>query len=146
MKIFKIIIAVFIIIILGFFILCPVINNCTAKDVIKDILLIPLPKKTNVIEEFSQAGKLEGNGNGMQYFGAILIQSDLSLEEINEYYSNYRKTQWDYIIEEQETQNIDAIEHGSCSFKTDVSNKGYYIVYSWGNGISPFKYFDLRGN
>lgn len=146
MKRTKIVIVVLIMSAMVFFISCPIINDYSAKDVTRDILLLPLPEKTEVIEEFSQAGKLVGNGNGMQYLGAVLIKSDLSLEAIDEHYSAYRKTQWNYVIEEQKTQNIDVIEHGIYSFKTDVSKKGYYIVYSWGNGIPPFEYFDLRGN
>lgn len=69
-----------------------------------------------MVEEFSQARKLIGCGNGMQFFGAILIKSDLSLEEIDSHYSAYRDVEWEY------------------------------IVYSWGDGMSPFRNFDLRGN
>lgn len=146
MKKIKVILSVFIITILIFFFLCPIINDYTSKQVTEDLLQVPLPEKTDVIEEFSRSGKLEGNGNGMQFFGAILIQSDLSLDELNEYYTDYRKTQWDYIVEEQNTQSIDVIEHGYDSFNAEVASQGYYIVYSWGKGLPPFEYFDLRGN
>lgn len=121
-------------------------NNISAKGIIKDILSLPLLEKTDVVEEFSQAGKLVGNGNGMQFFGAILLHSDLSLEEIDRHYSTHRDAQWHYIVEVQEAQDITVIEHGTFSFETDVSAGGYYIVYSWGNGLPPFEYFDLRGN
>lgn len=86
-------------------------------------------------------------GTECSFFGVVLLESKLPLEELEEYYSSYRKTQWDYIVEIQKTSYIDIIENGSLSFKTDMSNeKRYYIVYSWGNGISPFRDFDLRGN
>ena len=58
----------------------PLINNHAAYKVEKALCEIPLPKETELIESLSQAGKLTGNGNGMQYFGAILIKSELSLE------------------------------------------------------------------
>lgn len=128
-----------------FFISCPIVNNISAGHIIGDINAIPLPQDTNMVEEFSRAGKLVGNGNGMQFFGAILIESGLSLEDLDKHYSSYRETPWDYIVEVQDTQNIDVIEHGTFSFETDVSNGQFYIVYSWGNGISPFRDFDLRG-
>ena len=38
-----------------------------------------LPKNTELIESIYKAGKLVGNGNGMQYFGVILIKSELPL-------------------------------------------------------------------
>ena len=51
-----------------------------------------------MIESISRAGKLTGNGNGMQYFGAILIRSDLSLEELDAYYSRYRSNEWECLV------------------------------------------------
>lgn len=56
------------------------INNNIAYKVEKELCETPLPEKTELIESISRAGKLTGNGNGMQYFGAILIQSELSLK------------------------------------------------------------------
>ena len=142
----KIILTVIFISVILFFILCPIVNNISAKHIIEDINAIPLPQNTYMVEQFNQAGKLTGNGNGMQFFGAILIESELSLEDLDKHYSLYRETPWDYIVEIQDTQNIDVIEHGTYSFKADVSNGQFYIVYSWGNGISPFQDFDLRGH
>ena len=129
-----------------FFILCPIVNNLSAKWVMEDIDSIPLPENTQAVERYSRAGKLVGNGNGMQFFGAILIESELPLEELDTYYSSYREAPWDYIVEAQRTQRIDVIEHGSFSFETDVSIGEFYIVYSWGDGISPFQDCDLRGH
>ena len=74
-------------ILIGGVISLPLINNHTAYKVEKALCEIPLPEETELIESLSQAGKLTGNGNGMQYFGAILIRSELSLEELDAYYS-----------------------------------------------------------
>ena len=142
----KIIFTIVFIFAILFFISCPIVNNISAKRIIADIEAIPLPQNTHMVESFSQTGKLVGNGNGMQFFGAILIESDLSLEELDKHYSLYRETPWDYIVEVQDTRNIDIIEHTAFSFETDVSNGNFYIVYSWGNGVSPFQDFDLRGH
>ena len=128
-----------------FLISCPIVNDISAKAVADDIAKIPLPDGTQEAERFSQAGKLVGNGNGMQFFGAILIKSELSLEELDSYYSAYRKTEWDYIVKAQDDGTIGVL-YDKYSFKTDVSDGGYYIVYSWGNGISPFDMFDMRGH
>lgn len=94
---------------------------------------ISLPEKTELIESLSQAGKLTGNGNGMQYFGAILIRSELSLEELDAYYSDYRSNEWEYLVEIQEGQPIEVIDHGKLQFTEEIKDSGYYIVYSWGN-------------
>ena len=140
---------IFIIIVISiiiFLILCPIVNNITVSNLIKDIEMIPLPKKTYIVEKLSQAGKLNGNGNGMQYFGAVLLNSELSLEELEQYYKPFRETPWEYVVEIQNSQEIKAIEHGHALFESDVFKDHYYIVYSWGKGISPFQYFDLRGH
>lgn len=142
----RIILAVIFASIILVLILCPIINDISAKNIIVEIESVQLPQDTQIVESFSQAGKLVGNGNGMQFFGAILIESKLSLEDLDNHYSLYRKTPWDYVVKIQNIQNIDVIEHGTFSFKTDVSNGNYYLVYSWGNGISPFKDLDLRGH
>ena len=50
----------------------------------------------------------------MQYFGAILIKSELSLEELDAYYSDYRRNEWEYLVEIQklpEDQLLDALRH-----------------------------------
>ena len=75
------------------------INNNIAYKVEKELCETPLPEKTELIESISRAGKLTGNGNGMQYFGAILIQSELSLKELDDYYSDHRSNEWEYLVE-----------------------------------------------
>ena len=114
----------------------PLINNHTAYKVEKALCEIPLPEETELIESLSQAGKLTGNGNGMQYFGAILIKSELSLEELDAYYSEYRSNEWEYLVEVQEGQSVEMLEHGGLQFSEEIKGNSYYIVYSWGSGYT----------
>ena len=122
------------------------INNNIAYKVEKELCETPLPEKTELIESISRAGKLTGNGNGMQYFGAILIRSDLSLEELDAYYSGYRSNEWECLVETQEGQSIEVIDHGGLQFSEEIKDSGYYIVYSWGDGNSLLKEIDIRGH
>ena len=133
-------------VLIGSVISIPLVNNHTAYKVEKALCEIPLPEETELIESLSQAGKLTGNGNGMQYFGAILIKSELSLEELDAYYSDYRRNEWEYLVEIQEGQSIDVIEHGELQFSEEIKGSGYYIVYSWGSGNSLLKELDMRGH
>lgn len=87
------------VVLIGGVISIPLINNHTAYKVEKELCETPLPEKTELIESISRAGKLTGNGNGMQYFGAILIQSELSLKELDDYYSDHRSNEWEYLVE-----------------------------------------------
>lgn len=133
-------------ILIGGVISLPLINNHTAYKVEKALCEIPLPEETELIESLSQAGKLTGNGNGMQYFGAILIRSELSLEELDAYYSDYRSNEWEYLVETQEGQPIEVIDHRTLQFTEEIKDSGYYIVYSWGSGNSLLEELDIRGH
>ena len=122
------------------------INNNIAYKVEKELCETPLPEKTELIESISRAGKLTGNGNGMQYFGAILIQSELSLEELDAYYSGYRSNEWECLVETQEGQSIEVIDHETLQFSEEIKDSGYYILYSWGSGNSLLEELDIRGH
>lgn len=126
----------------------PIVNDYSANKIAETLCAIPLPESTEFVESVSQAGKFVGNGNGMQYFGAILIKSDLSLEQLEVHYSAYREDQWDCLIEEQNGQKIDVFDRTSLlKFKSELApSENYYILYSWGSGISPFDELDLRGH
>lgn len=134
------------VVLIGSVISIPLINNHTAYKMEKALCEIPLPEETELIESLSQAGKLTDNGNGMQYFGAILIKSELSLEELETYYSDYRSNEWEYFVEIQEGQSIKVIEHKALQFSEEIEDSGYYIVYSWGSGNSLLKELDIRGH
>ena len=123
----------------------PLTNNHTAYKVEKTLFEIPLPEETELIE-LSHAGKLTGNGNGMQYLGAILIRSELSLEELDASYSDYRSNEWEYLVETQEGQSIEVIDHGTLQFSEEINDSGYHIVYSWGSGNPLLEELDIRGH
>ena len=135
-------------VVLSVLIAAPFVNNNAARKTAKVLEHIPLPNDTELVETVYKAGKLVGNGNGMQYFGAILIRSELSLEELKEYYSKFadpEHQEWECVVEDQKGKDITIIEHGSLTFQTDVEGDNYYIVYSWGSNNSFFHEFDLRG-
>ncbi|HEY4431600.1 MAG TPA: hypothetical protein VGN87_11220 [Paenibacillus sp.] len=126
----------------------PFINNHIANSIIKDLVKVSLPDKTEWIDDISSAGKLIGNGNGMQFFGAILIKSELTLEELNNYYSKYRENEWSYIVEQQVSDTIDFL-NGHLKFKAlkaDEELINYYIVYTWGSSDYPLSELDIRGH
>lgn len=145
-KVLAFLIAAVMILIVGLCILAPFMNNRTAEQVAEDLQFIPLPEKTELVEVQSAAGKLVGNGNGMQYFGAILIKSELSLATLEAYYAGYAKEEWECIVEKQDNKAIQVIEHGNLNFETEINSEDFYIVYSWGSNDSIFNEFDLRGH
>ena len=124
----------------------PMSNNFCAYMVERELLETPLPEQTVVIESISRAGKLTGNGNGMQYFGALLIQSELTLEQLEDFYSNYRENGWEYLVDPQPGRDIAVVEHERLHFSKEAADDGYYIIYSWGQGMELLEMMDIRGH
>lgn len=141
----KVIVPVVIVVLLvAFIVSIPLVNNLSAKNVEKQLVEVALPDNTQMIESLSKAGKLVGNGNGMQYFGAILIRSDLTLDELSNYYLHKIPNA---VVKEQKLQTIECVEHKELSFKTPITEtENYFIVYLFGSGISPFSELDIRGH
>ena len=121
----------------------PARNDQIARDVEKELTDLPLPQDTEMIESISRAGKLVGNGNGMQYFGAMLIKSEQSAKELSAYYGDKLEG---IIVKAQTAQTIECVEHDTLAFESAVGEEGYYIVYRFGNKSSAWLNMDLRGH
>ena len=145
-KLLVVIIFIVVISISLFVVVIPLANNYYANRLRKNYEKHLCQKNTEIIDSVSLAGKLVGNGNGVQYFGAILLKSKLSLNDLEDYYSVYQKNEWSYVVEPQENQIITVIEHSKISFSEKVDDEGYYIVYSWGDGPDLLEELDFRGH
>ena len=128
-----------------------VTNNSIAEKIEKDLVSYDLPTNTKLVDSISVAGKLTGSGNGMQYMGAILVDSDLSKDALKEHYSS----KFDYIeVNEQKTVNLDFIQNVSFNADIESGDKTYYSIICWddnrreilGNLISELLDFDIRGH
>lgn len=139
---------------LFFALIVPVINNAIALGIEKDLKAISLPERTEIIESTSVAGKLIGNGNRMQYFGAVLLKSELTLDELQRHYAPYRQGLFDCLLEPQLSSEIrpagDTIRGASdLSFRESIQEEGYYILYTWGSApawLRDLLNADMRGH
>lgn len=145
-KVVVIIIVTVALVCLSVLIAAPFVNDHMAKKTAKELADLPLPNNTELIESVYKAGKLVGNGNGMQYFGAILIKSELLLEELQEYYSEFAESEWQCIVENQIDTEIRIVEPTRLTFRSDIEGDHYYIVYSWGENHTIFHELDIRGH
>lgn len=127
-------------------------NNNLANKVEDELKSYPLPAETVLVDSVSAAGKLVGNGNGMQYMGSILVSSNLSEEELLKYYS----VEFKYVeVRKQDSPTLDFIHTTNCSFKKfdETSNLTYYCITDWGSKLNydnellfGILDFDIRGN
>ena len=90
-------------------------NNAIAKALEQELQTTPLPEDAILLDSVSIAGKLVGNGNGMQYMGSILIATDMSEEELQDFYG---KTFENVQIRKQEAPAIDFIDRKGYSFES----------------------------
>ncbi len=127
----------------------PLINNGVALGIENDLKDLPLPANTQLVESYSLAGRLAGNGNGMQYFGVILLQTELTEEELMQHYASYRTGLFDHIVVQQTGQRVEQVEHAEVVFSTQMSDEGFYIVYTWGgvpDWAADWLNLDVRGH
>ena len=133
-----------VLIVAGFAVSVPVVNDAAAREVETELLSLPLPAGTERIDSTAQAGRLVGNGNGMQYLGALLIRSDQSLEQLRSFYRAYD----DPAVAVIPTTGTEIGEfHGASGFLARAGEAGTFIVYAWGDGPGWFyEDVDLRGH
>lgn len=143
----KIAAVVIIIVLIAGNIAVTIVNNNAAKDVENRLRDLQLPKNAELVDSVSKAGKVTNHANGMQYYGAILIKSDLTLNELRDFYGKKSKYEGDCIILKHGEHELDfARSKAKLGFGDyDKKNKGYYIVYSWGEGPGIWENLDLRG-
>ncbi len=126
-------------------------NNIIASSTRKKLIKAELPENTEIIDSISIAGKVEGNGNGMQYFGAVLLKSDLSEKELQLHYKKYKKNEWEFIVCKQDSGKIDVINVPYYFEKYDHNDVDkYFILYSWGSSpkgvVGDLLNLDIRGH
>lgn len=100
------------------------VNDIIANKPEKELLNFILPEKTQLVESNSVAGKLYGNGNGMQYIGQLLVTTELTEEEIYAYYSAL--DEW-IVIKKQDSPVISEY-FPKDKFKNFDSTKNNYMV------------------
>ena len=141
-----IIIVTIVVLFLVFLLSIPIVNDNVAKKTAERIKDTQLPNDSEYVESFSAAGKLVGNGNGMQYLGGILIRSEQSLEALKMYYSQFSQNEWEFIVENQKGRNVSMIEQGTLRLESDAEGDNYFIVYTWGDNDTIFDALDIRGH
>lgn len=122
-------------------------NDAAARAVEGELLALPLPAGAERLDSLSRAAKVTGNGNGMQYLGAILIRSDVPLSELDSFYA--RNPGHDGPAAVIATTDADAVAgfHGAGGFFDDPGEDGVYIVYSFGDAPSELhELLDVRGH
>lgn len=120
-------------------------NDAVAHEVETALLDTPLPADAELVDSMSVAGKLSGNGNGMQYLGVLLIRSDETLSELQTFYSAQSLDNAPS-IEVATPESLNGL-HKTPGFLGETGEPRTFIVYAWGMDPGwPFSDSDLRGH
>lgn len=121
------------------------VNDAAAHDVETRLENVPLPAGAERIDSLSVAAKLSGNGNGMQYLGALLIRSDQDLDDIQAYYDAHPGV-GDLAVSVTTSAGLGGL-HRTPGFLGDAGDPDTFIVFAWGDGPGGlFEDSDLRGH
>lgn len=77
-------------IIIGLFLLIPSYNSYILTKFSSQLFSMDLPDDIFVMEKYKIRGKLNGNGNGMDFFACILVKTERSKEELHDYLNNQK--------------------------------------------------------
>lgn len=139
-KIFKYIMVIFLLLIIPVALLyVPIGNNIILKMHSNELKHFKLNATYKILAADNECGKLVGNGNGMQYFSALLIQSNEDLI--------WENNDWEgvFLIEVNDASFYDFIngyDYGDyCKnikkkLREIGDSKNYYVLYSFKN--APF--------
>lgn len=136
---------IYIILIAGFMFIVPAINDFKASRLEKQLTSIELPKQTEFVDSGYIIGRF-GNGNGTDYFIAMVIKSELPKEKLKKYYK-------DYEVAEQKSADVDEDLLLTCNMTFSKlsqvkSFENYYLVYRY-DGPDPdglLYGWDIRGH
>jgi len=71
---------------ISLFIFTPLINDYRLSVFAHQLDVLSLPQSIMQIEQKTICGKLNGNGNGMDFLVCTLVKSDLPLDALKQYY------------------------------------------------------------
>ena len=121
------------------------VNDAAAQEIETRLDDVPLPAGSERLDSLSVAAKLSGNGNGVQYLGALLIRSDQNLDDIQAYYDAQPGVD-DLTVSVTTSAGLGGL-HRTPGFLGDVGDPDTFIVFAWGDGPGGlFEDSDLRGH
>jgi hypothetical protein len=149
-------IIIVILIIISPFIITRQLNNISSSNYAKQLYNCPLPSKTSLIAKESDCGNLGSAGNHMDFIAALLIQSNLSLDELESYYNNYAfKPAKTSSSKDHITKNGAGVWHAKeflssqeirKKYFTNIQIKPNYYIVIIADYNYPTSIFELRGH
>ena len=122
-------------------------NNFILKGFETDFEKAVKAEGFEILETKSVCGKLNGNGNGMNYFSAVLIKADEDeVKALVEALETEFEVAKYYLQEDGKIATIHN-EHGRLEYETAIEEgETYYTVYVFESGIKGSNPLDPKGH
>lgn len=147
MKAIKVFFAILILAIVGAAVAGVLVDNKTSMDIENSIKKIPLPSNTTVDASVSRTGKLRDPNGTLEFYGAVLLQSNNDFGTLRGYYRDHSPDDLNLKV----IKLADAKKQFGSKFPDDLrfshhdtAPEHYYIVYDFGVGQDPFPMLDYR--
>lgn len=138
-------------------IIASISNNILLYNFSNQLNNLKVTSVVTFVENHSICGKLNGNGNGMDYLACVLIKTDLSADELINQFSNQNfeaarswsnnVVEFDVLPVKKDTLESKHLEHGQINFnslKDETDYKNYYALVIYDGGYLAG--LDIRGH
>ena len=147
----------FLLLVFYFFFGGAICNDIKASRIEKEYAVMELPEKTRRVSTVSYVGNTSGAGNLTEIWAGMVIYSELSAEELEEFFDGYyvvelpvgiEKTDWldwshnDYSKELYPLTEM-LREKLFSALKEPISSEGYFVIHKY---YDAFTQQDLRGH
>lgn len=136
------------------FALGPLYNDSVLSSFSQQLYNCSLPEETVLVEKHKICGKLNGNGDGMDFLACILIKSDKTIKELEEHFKalEFKGAKSSSKMAEVQVLNItdpklktEYLENEEITFSdfNNSSDQKYYAIVIYDGGY--WNFFDGRG-
>lgn len=119
-----------------------VANNIAAKSIESRLVSIGVPPETELIDSAWAVSRFAGAGNGTEYAGSLLLESDLSAADLEAFYES-QSPHAQVVMAWGE----DMASHFQFNMNYDLEKPGLYMVFETGHPTSSLlSSADIRGH
>lgn len=147
MKAIKVFFAILIIAVLGAAVAGVIVDNQTSANIESAIKGIELPSNTTIDASVSRTGKLRDANGPLEFYGAVLLQSNNDFGTLKGYYRDHSPEGLNLKVIKLADSQKEFGENFPADLRFshhDTAPDHYYIVYDFGLGESPFPMMDYR--
>lgn len=130
-------------------------NDIKASHIEKEYAVMELPEKTRQVSTVSYVGNTSGMGKFIEIWAGMVVYSELSAEELEEFYDGYYVVELPIGVETTEWQKLNDFskelypinhmlrEKLLSALKEPVSSEGYFVIHKYYDAFTQWDFFRI---